>query len=482
MKKFGYGKIFLLGFGFFGVSVIWGVYNAFVPIFLSQKFNLEPAFIGFFMTLDNIAALFIQPPVGAWSDRLRTKIGRRMPFIIIGAPIGAFLFGLIPLAAVLPLFVACTTTLILSMAFWRTPVVALMPDITPSDKRSQANGIINFMGGLGAIISFLGGSVLYKMNPAFPFWLGSGLVILAALLVFLFIKEPQLAASKQEASANTFGGFFKFMGSHLVVVLGSLAAALAAGALLTVLVPEARTIGAEIGAPSYLGLGVVLLLTWFVCFYAYYMAREPIQSKDKSALRLFLAIFAWFVGYNAIEAFFTLYAVNHLGMEAADGARLLGHMSLTFVLFALVSGFIGGKFGRRRTIMTGIILLGGLIAAMFFLPQSTLIIQLAKLPVLGAVPVISLFLMAAGIAWSLININSLPMVVDLVEDARIGTYTGLYYLFSTLAAIVGPNLNGWIVQLTGKDYNNIMLVAPLFMLCALLLMLGVRRGEARKAV
>ncbi len=480
MRNFNYGKIFLLGFGFFGVSVIWGVYNAFVPIFLAQKFSLEPAFIGFFMTLDNIAALFIQPPVGAWSDRLRTRFGRRMPFILIGAPIGAAIFGLIPLVAVLPIFVACTTTLILSMAFWRTPVVALMPDITPSSKRSQANGIINFMGGIGAIISFLGGSVLYKMNPAFPFWLGSGLVILAAILVFIFIKEPKEFEKRQEAVTTTFSDFTKFIRERLAFFVLSLLAILAAGFVLTLFVPAAKTFGSEIGTPAYLGLGVVLVLTWFIGFYAYYMAREPIQDKDKSALRILLAIFAWFVGYNAIEAFFTLYAVNYLGMEAADGARLLGHMSLFFVLFALLSGFIGGKYGRRRTIMVGIVLLGGLIAAMFFLPASTLTIQLTKLPVLGAVPVISLFLMGAGIAWSLININSLPMVVDMVEDARIGTYTGLYYLFSTLAAIAGPNINGWIVQLSGNNYNNIMLVAPMFMVCAFLLIMGVKRGEAKK--
>ena len=101
--KFSYGKIFLLGFGFFGVSVVWGVYNAFVPIFLSEKFNLAPAWIGFFMTLDNIAALFIQPVVGSWSDGIRTKIGRRMPFILVGAPISAAAFGWIPLASILPL-------------------------------------------------------------------------------------------------------------------------------------------------------------------------------------------------------------------------------------------------------------------------------------------------------------------------------------------------------------------------------------------
>ena len=147
--RFKYGKIFLLGFGFFGVSVIWATYNAFVPIFLSEKYGLQPALIGFFMSLDNIAALFIQPLVGAWSDRLRTPIGRRMPFILIGAPIGAIAFGLIPLAAVLPLFVACTTTLLLSMAFWRTPVVALMPDITPSSIAPRQMGSSISWAGLG---------------------------------------------------------------------------------------------------------------------------------------------------------------------------------------------------------------------------------------------------------------------------------------------------------------------------------------------
>src|SRR5512145_1254867 len=137
MSRLNYGKTFLLGFGFFGVSVIWGVYNAFVPIFLSEKFGLAPAIVGIFMTLDNIAGFFIQPATSAWSDRVRSPLGRRIPFILIGAPISAFAFGLIPVAAILPLFVACTSTLLLSAAVWRAPVIALMPDITPSQFRSQ---------------------------------------------------------------------------------------------------------------------------------------------------------------------------------------------------------------------------------------------------------------------------------------------------------------------------------------------------------
>ncbi len=411
--KFNYGKIFLLGFGFFGVSVIWSVYNAFVPIFLSEKFGLSPIWVGFFMTLDNIAALFIQPPVGAWSDRLRTPLGRRIPFILVGAPISALAFGIIPVAAALPLFVACTSTLLLTMALWRTPVVALMPDITPSPKRSQANGIINFMGGVGAIIAFLIGSSLYKQNPAFPFWMGSGLVVLAAVLVFIFIKEP-VEIQETEKQPD---------------MLASL--------------------------------------------------KEVWRDSDKSALRLFLAIFCWFIGYNAIEAFFTLYSVHHLGLNEADGAGMLGHLSLFFVLSALFAGALGGRIGRRVTISLGLTMLVVLIAFMFFAPPELLATALTKLPVLGVIRVISLPLMLAGIAWALVNINSLPMVVDMVENARIGTFTGLYYLFSTLAAIAGPNVNGWIIQATGRDYNSVMLVAPIFMFLALVLMWGVRRGEAK---
>ena len=413
-KRFSISKTLLLGFGFFGVSVIWSVYNAYVPIFLANKFDLPPLLIGFFMTLDNIAALLIQPPIGAWSDRLRTPIGRRMPFILIGAPLGALAFGLIPIQSFLPLFVACTSTLLLSMALWRTPVIALMPDITPSRYRSQANGIINFMGGIGAIIAFLYGADLYDINPAYPFWLGSVLVVFASLMVLLFIREPKEFETTDKTDPN---------------------------------------------------LWVSLKKVW--------------NEQEKSPLRILFAIFCWFVAYNAIEAFFTLYAVNHLGLAESDGARLLGQLSLFFVLMALPAGLIGGSLGRRRTIMIGIVGLAACMLAMFVVPANTLTISLTRLPVLGNVPVVGIILMLAGISWALININSLPMVVDMTDDLHIGTYTGLYYLFSTMAAILGPNVNGLIVQLSGSNYASIMIIGPIFMILAFILMAGVRRGEAK---
>ncbi|NOH00659.1 MAG: MFS transporter [Chloroflexi bacterium] len=419
--RLNYGKTFLLGFGFFGVSVIWGVYNAFVPIFLAEKFHLSPALIGFFMTLDNIAALFIQPPVGAWSDRLRTPLGRRIPFILVGAPITALAFGLIPIAAVLPFFVACTSTLLLSAALWRTPVVALMPDITPSQFRSQANGIINFMGGIGAIIALQTGGMLYKMSPNFPFWLGSGLVLLAALIVYLFIEEP-----KEYEAAEKQPGMFQSL-------------------------------------------------------------KEVFNDPDKSGLRILFAIFFWFIGFSAVETFFTLYAKNHLGLNEGDGATLLSVLPLFFVLFAIPSGFIAGKIGRRTTIAAGLIILIIMLVLLYITPAEALLTGITPLPLVG-IPLVEggprmltlagVLLILGGIGWAFININSLPMIVDLTSAARIGTFTGLYYLFSTFSAIVGPNVNGWAVQLSGNNYNIIMLIAPFFMLVALILMLGVKKGEA----
>jgi Na+/melibiose symporter-like transporter len=420
--RLNYGKTFLLGFGFFGVSVIWGVYNAFVPIFLSEKFHLAPAMIGFFMTLDNIAALFIQPPVGAWSDRLRTPLGRRIPFILVGAPITALAFGLIPIAAVLPLFVACTSTLLLSAALWRTPVVALMPDITPSAFRSQANGIINFMGGIGTIIALQTGGLLYKMNHNFPFWLGSVLVLIAAFIVYLFIKEP-----KEYEQSEQQPGMFASL-------------------------------------------------------------REVINDEDKSGLRILLAIFFWFLGFSAVETFFTLYAKNRLGLDAGDGATLLSVLPLLFVLFAIPSGFISNKIGRRTTITIGLITLIVMMILLYITPASALLTGIAPLPLVGIplveggarmLTVAGVLLIIGGIGWAFVNINSLPMIVDLTSAARIGTFTGLYYLFSTLSAIAGPNLNGLAIQLTKGNYNIIMAIAPIFFAVALVMMFGVKRGEAQ---
>lgn len=412
--NFSYGKIFLLGFGLFGLSAVWVIYNSYVPLLLQERFLMAPATIGFFMTIDNIAALFILPPVGAWSDRVRTRIGRRMPFIVLGIPLAAAAFVVIPLAPVLPVFTAGTMMLIVSMSVWRTPVVALLADITPSPRRSQANGIGNFMGGVGGIIAALGGGALFAVNHAYPFWMGSALVLIAGLMMFVFIREPK-----------EFGP------------------------------------GREGKVMLWANIGSIL------------------RGLDRSALCIFLAHFFWIISLSAVEAFFTLYARNHLGYPGEHGSRILGQFPLMLLLFALPAGAIGGRIGRKRSIMIGLAILMAALLSIYFLDRGILTFVLVTLPVLGSVPVVGALLMLCGCAWILVNVNSYPMVVDMTDGLHTGTYTGICFLFVTAAAIVGPNVNGWIIQLTGNDYSSIYIVSSAFIFIALIMMTGVRRGEAR---
>ena len=422
-KKMNYLKTFLLGFGFFGVSVIWSVYNAFVPLILDQRFGLEAGFISFIMVLDNIAALLIQPPLGVFSDRLRSPIGRRLPFIVVGAPVAAAMFGIIPHAQVLPLFIFSCITLLLAMAFWRTPVVALMPDITPSGSRSQANGVINLMGGLGTVLATLIGGPLYRINPNYPFFLGGGLVVLAAILVLIFIREPKeyIASKLHLAAKGKDGELDKKVTKNIAGVF---------------------------------------------------------TQQDKSPMYILLAILFWFIAYNSLETFFTLYGVNHLGLESGDSAFQISYIGLIFMAMAIPAGILASKLKRKRVIMAGIVIMIASIVLMYVFPTEVLTTQFASLMGSGFY-VLSIILMLAGVGWAMINVNSLPMVVDMTDDEHIGTYTGLYYFFSQVAATLGPVVFGWTIQLSNNDYRLMMVIAPFFLVLAFLMMLGVRKGEAK---
>ncbi|HSJ58693.1 MAG TPA: MFS transporter [Anaerolineae bacterium] len=430
-----YKKTFLLGFGFLGVSFMWILYNSYVPIFLqagnpafgategavTAGFGLSATLAGFIMTLDNIAAFFIQPIIGVASDRTRTRFGRRMPYILGAVPVAVVAFALIPVAVgripaelsgrtaelggQLAFFMIVVGVFLLAMAIFRTPVIALMPDITPSPQRSKANGVINMMGGIGSLLATFGGALLYSLYRPLPFWFGAVLMVVAALVVFAAIKEPRVVKGAGETKDE------------------------------------------ERWWDTIRELGTI-----------------P-RDERRSLLLLLAAIFSWFVGYNAIETFFTSYGTFRLGVAESTAALLLGFFSVTFIAFSIPGGMLAQRWGRRRTILTGLVALTLLLFAASFLPN---VYAIAGLLFLG------------GIAWSLININSLPMVVDTAPDDRLlGTYTGLYYISGTLAAIVGPILNGWIIEATGKNYNTIFYVGPAFMVVAIVCMWFVTRGEAR---
>ena len=409
--KFSYGRLLLLGFGFMGTTILWGIYNAYVPIFLQAGregfsttsgvtgFGMGATTTGFIMTLDNIAALFILPFIGAWSDRIRTRLGRRKPFIAAGAPLAFIGFIGIPLmlnVSLIPFMIAIFITLF-AMDVFRTPVISLMPDITPSPKRSQANGVINLMGGIGAVLAFVVGGLLFKVSVGAPFYFGGIIMLIGAAVVLYFIKEPAVPEP----------------GEHEPGLLDSL--------------------------------------------------KTVVTDKDRSALFLLLAIFFWFLGYGALEVFFTSFAVNRFGIDSGQATGLLAFFSLPIVLFSPLSGYLGGKFGRRRLILAGIV---------------GFALTLVWGYSLQSIGMVRIMLPLAGITWSLILVNSLPMVVDMAPQDRLGAYTGLYYLASQSSAIAGPIMAGKIIEIFNNNYGTGFVYGAITLLIALLFMLPVKRGEA----
>jgi len=409
--KFSYGRLLLLGFGFMGTTILWGIYNAYVPIFLQAGregfastsgvtgFGMSATATGFIMTLDNIAALFILPFIGAWSDQIRTKIGRRKPFIAMGAPLAFIGFIGIPImlnVSLIPFMIAIFVTLF-AMDVFRTPVISLMPDITPSPKRSQANGIINLMGGVGAVLAFVVGGILFKVSVGAPFYFGGIIMLIGAAVVLYFIKEPEVP-EPQEESPGVWDSF-----------------------------------------------------------------KTVVVDKDRSALFLLLAIFFWFLGYGALEVFFTSFAVNRFGVDSGQATGLLAFFSLPIVLFSPISGILGARFGRKIIIIVGII--GFAILLFWGFSIQTLSLIKVMLPL-------------TGVTWSLILVNSLPMVIDMAPQDRLGTYTGLYYLSSQSSAIAGPIMAGKIIEIFNNNYGVGFIYGSVTLFIALLFMLPIKRGEA----
>lgn len=416
-QGFSVPKTFLLGFGFLGVSVVWAMYNAYVPVFLKSTFELRSSVIGGIMTIDNVFAILLLPLLGALSDRTRSRLGRRRPYILVGSILALVFFVLIPYAnlrQVLGLMMLTIILMNLSMALFRSPVIALMPDITPSRFRSQANGIINFMGGLGALLVYFGGKPLYDRRITLPFVVGGLVMFGASMLVVLFIRDPQTPDSQGAVGA-----------------------------------PGAGEGGRASLADSFRELRGNL---------------KDVFSGEKSLLFVLLGILFWFVGFNAIETFFTSYARFHLGIMESTGALILGFFSVTFMVTSIVSGFLGSRVGRRRTIRIGIVILAANMIVALFLRS---FIALAGVFVVG------------GFGWALINVNSLPMVVDMTTLQKVGGYTGLYYFFSQAANIVAPPVAGALIDVFG--YPALMVFASAMFLLSFVMMSFVRRGEADTA-
>ena len=412
-------KIVLLGLGLFAAQFAWVIYNTYVPIFLQagspqfttaiplHGFGLSATQTGLLMTIDNVAALLLEPLSGVASDHLHTRFGRRLPFLLLGMPIAALGMAAIPLALAspLPVFIACLLVMVIAMAIWRAPLFALMADLTPSAQRTQANGILNLMAGLGGVFAFVAGSLLYAVYRPFPFWAAALMFLVICLLIVWRLREPSRTGFEPTlATSNYFQQ----------------------------------------------------LRTWFT-------GLNP--ARRKSIIFLALAVFCYMLGFHPIEAFFSSYGVTTLKLSEANSGLVLSAAYIAFIIFAVPAGMLANKIGRQRTVFIGLILFALALLLAFFTP---------------VVPVMVALMALGGLAWALIDINAFPMVLD-TSPGSDGTATGVYFIATCLAATAGPVFNGWLIDLSSRNYSVIFLIGPAFFLLSFLFMLGVKHGEALPA-
>jgi maltose/moltooligosaccharide transporter len=409
---------FLIGFGFFTMGLMDPLYDTYVPIFLG-KYVSSMTLVGFLMTIDNIFAIFLIPLFSVISDRTTTKIGRRMPFILVLLPLTAIFFGSLPYAAEASLgaLIALIFCLNLVKQSARGPVVALMPDIIPAEFRSEANGVINTMGGIATIVGTIGLARLMDVDKVLPilgatkgrlpFPLAGILVVLAVILLFVFVKEK---SKPQEA-------------------------------------------GKEEKQPLLASFAAVA------------------KQKDKSALWILISLFLWFFGYQGVLPFIGKYSIDVLKTSPGTAALAAGMVGVAYAIFAIPSGYVAHKYGRKRTIRVSLVVLAVLTFVLFLHDPITA----------GFSPSLRLYsfwfvMFLFGMFWVSVVTNSFPMLWQMASWGTMGVYTGLYYTASQAAAILAPVITGAIIDLVG--YRGIFIFCTICMLGAFAVMGLVKSGEA----
>ena len=468
------GHTILTGFAFLASSIAWAIYDPYITKILnrlltesvwitglSEKLNelfpvlaefaktqgqdvgnaaggitLVPLFIGVIMTFDNIFGVIFQPTFGKLSDRCRSKLGRRRPFVVFGAPVSALLFAIIPVVALtnsLPATMVCIILFVFSMSLWRAPAVALMPALTPPHLRSEGNAIINLMGGVGSVIGMAAGGVVAaiyglvanveitaenEQSTTFPyvFLVGAVVMILGMLVIRFLVKEP---SSKLEAVADRNQ------------LLDAKAKAKA----------EKEAKKAEKAAAK----------------------KEKLSKGERKSLVCMLGgLFFLFCGTNAITTFFALFAAEVLGKTTGEATFMTTLFAVCSAIAAIPAGKMGKKLGRKKTILIGLIVF----MTVFLLYVIT-----------GSMAVIWVALVFGGFANMLITVNTLPLVLEIGGVNKVGTFTGYYYTATFSAQIASPIVYGIVRMFTGS-YLSLFVYSPVMFALSILLILLVKHGEA----
>ncbi len=412
----------LVGLAFMAISAFWQLYDFSVPLILKNTYALGDTAAGVVMAMDNIVALFLLPLFGALSDRCSARMGRRMPFMLFGGLGASALMLLLPQAVKrLPLvpFLVLLAALLITMATFRSPTVALMPDVTPKPLRSKANAVINLMGAIG------GAAVL-------------------ALTNLLLIKV-------RDEAGNVIGSDYTLLYCTVAVIM------VCAVVIIRFVIPE-RRLAAETDAINR----------------ALEADEAPVEAGDKrrlsrseltSLILILVSVSLWFMGYNAVTTAFSKYAMQVLNVAEGTAANCLLVGTVVAIASYAPVGIFSSRVGRRKTILLGICLL---IAA--FLGAG----------LLKELNFVAFLLFAlVGMGWAAIGVNSYPMVVELASGSDVGRYTGYYYTFSMAAQVLTPILSGALLEYVG--YWTLFPYAVTMVTGALITMSLVKHGDSKPA-
>jgi len=414
----------LVGFAFLSICAFWQMYDNLVPKILTETFGIGESISGVIMASDNVLALFLLPLFGGLSDKCNSSLGRRRPFILFGTLAAVALMMALPLltdsfhaapeAWKLICFIIALGLLLIAMGTHRSPAVALMPDVTPKPLRSKANAIINLMGALGGIIYLIITTFLYKTTSDvyvsyMPLFAIVGGIMLVALAIVMFcVNEPKLVAEQK-----------KYEDEH----------------------PEDNLVQVT-------------------------ESGEALPADVRKSLGFLLASIAlWFIGYNGVTTWFSVYAAESWNMTLGQANTCLTIATAGAIVTYIPSGNVASRVGRRKTIRFGTLLLAGSFFAAFLYTMVSNAFS----------PLLYVLFILVGVAWAFINVNSLPMVVETCKGSEVGKFTGLYYTFSMTAQIMTPIVAGWLLE--NVDYKALFPYAAIFVFGSFITMGFVKHGD-----
>lgn len=444
--KLNYKRTFLIGLAFLSICSFWQMYDNIIPLILQNTYHLGETMTGAVMALDNVLAIFLLPVFGTLSDKVHTKLGRRMPFIVAGTILAVIFMMLLPMIdnaekvrwstgesfSNQVIFLAVLFFTLVSMGLYRSPAVALMPDVTPNHLRSRANAVINLMGAVGGVYALIMIKVLVGKGETpdyLPLFASIAAVMAIAVgILVITIRENKLREEVEKAEAvNTEKVEEKAIAEGVE----------AAGEIEAVAdMEQSGATGKVKGMP---------------------------KEVKRSMYFMLASIFLWFTAYNAVTTAFSRYTKVVWKMEGGSFANCLMVATVAAILSYIPIGNISAKIGRKKTIMGGVLLMAACYGAAIFAREYH--------------PLVNVAFALIGVAWAAINVNSYPMIVAMSSGSDVGKFTGTYYTFSMAAQILTPVLSGFLLE--NVSYNTLFPYALFFSLLAFLTMTQVRHGDVK---